>query len=344
MHNLKILVAGSFKYDFYDEACASALERLGCDVVRFAWQKYYGKGLSSKVQQRWLAGPGIWRLNRDLFRIAEETKPEIVFITRGVPLWPGTLIRIKERTGALIISNNNDDPFGADTGKRLWKHFVDAIPFYDLHFVFREVNIKEYVARGAKKVKVLLPYYVPDLHYPIALTDAELQKYECDIAFVGHAKDDVRMNYLEVLAKEGYTLRIYGWHWERMYSKYNWLRAVHFPPVWDKDYTSAIRAAKIALVFFTRGNRDTYTSRSFEITAIGTCMLSERTADIKQLFREDIEAVYFSSPRELIEKANWLLNRKDIRDKIAAAGLARLKEIGGSVNDRMKEVLDAMKS
>jgi len=337
-------MAGSFKYAFYDEACAHALEKLGNDVVRFSWQKYYGTGLLSKMQQRWLIGPGIVRLNQDLVRAVSHSFPDVVFITRGVPIWPSSLSRIKKHTRALLVSNNNDDPFGGERGKCLWSHFVKAIPLYDLHFVFRAANVPEYLQCGAKRAEVLMPYYVPKLHYPIALDQQEITQYSCEVAFVGHAKRDSRLTYLEPLARSGVDLRLYGWYWDRLSNEYPWLEGRYFPPVWDLDYTRAIRATKVALVFFTEKNRDTYTCRTFEIPAIGTCMVSERTEDMQRLFREDIEAVYFSSPDELVEKVRWLLSDDDARNMLREKAQERLNNLGASVDDRMSEALLAIQA
>lgn len=339
---MRILIAGSFKYDFYDEACAVAFEHLGCEVHRFKWQSYYGTGLKGFAQQRWLTGPGIWALNRDLLRDTTVVQPDVVFVTRGVPLRLSTLRAIKQQTHATLVSYNNDDPFGGVQTKRLWKNFIECIPGYDLHFVFRSVNVPEYYEYGAKSVEVLLPYYVPALHYPITLNDGDLSRFTCDIAFVGHAKNDGRLDFFRALVKENYDLRLYGLHWERFVKRAPWLNGRIYPPVWGLDYTRAIRASKVALAFFARVNRDTYTTRTFEIPAIGTSMLSERTPDMMGFFREGIEAAYFSTSEDLIEKANWLLHDDDARADMAYYARQRVTEIGASVEDRMQFVLDTI--
>jgi spore maturation protein CgeB len=340
---LKILVAGSFKYEFYDEACARALERLDCSVFRFPWQKYYGSGLIAKIQQRWLIGPGIEELNKNLVNEIIQVNPDVLFVTRGIPIWPKTLQAIKKKD-IFLISNNNDDPFGINKSKAIWKYFVKDIPFYDLHYVFRKINVEEYKKCGANNVLVLLPYYVPEVHYPTTLTDEDTEKYSCDIVFIGHAQKDDRLLYLETLSKKGYNFRLYGWHWERLYKHYPWLRDRCYSPVWGLEYTRVIKAAKIALVFYSKANRDTYTTRSFEIPAIGTCMLSEKTEDMTQLFIENKEAVYFSSVDEFVDRVDWLLKDDNARLSIANEALKRVKEIGASIDDRMQQVLQEVKN
>ncbi len=336
---MKILVAGSFKYPLYDEACANALEKLGCEVLRFRWQRYYGNGIFAKMQQRWLTGPGIVKLNSDILHFAQKHQPNLIFITRGVPIWPETLRKVKKYTNTSLISYNNDDPFGGDVGKDLWKYFIKSIPLYDWHYVFRELNISDYIASGAKGVDLLLPYHVPDYHFPIQLTEVDKQGYPNDVVFVGHAKRDSRLSLLKQLIEEKQSIRIYGWNWDKLETKNPWLKGTHRPPVWGLEYTRTIRAAKIALVFFSENNRDTYTTRSFEIPAIGTCMLSQRTNDMLRFFREDIESAYFSSPEELNVKVKTLLSDNNLRDMLAENGRKRVVELKATVDDRMASVL-----
>jgi len=80
-----------------------------------------------------------------------------------------------------------------------------------------------------------------------------------------------------------------------------------------------VRQDRAGLLF--RLNNDSYTRRVFEIPAIGTFMLSQRTADMEGLFRPGIETAYFASPDELLNQARRYLADDQGRGKIAAAAL-----------------------
>ena len=90
-------------------------------------------------------------------------------------------------------------------------------------------------------------------------------------------------------------------------------------------------------------NRDTYTTRCFEIPACGSLLLSERTDDLRLMFREMEEAVFFSSPEELVEKALWLKSRPDEIERIAAAGMRRVQEDCHSAEGRMRQLVAVLK-
>ncbi len=73
-------------------------------------------------------------------------------------------------------------------------------------------------------------------------------------------------------------------------------------------------------------------------------MLAERTSDHETLFKENEEAVFFSSPEEVVEKALRLVSDAALRQSIAEAGWRRVYADGHSVDDRMKQFLDVINS
>lgn len=338
---MKVLIAGSFKYETREDACTKGFERLGCVCKGFAWEELYGIGLSGRVQKRFQTGPGINRINRALIQQVKEFKPDLLYIYRGVPIRPVTLEKIKKYSSTIIASFNNDDPFGTTAGWSLWRNFKKSIPLYDVHFVFRKTNVDEYASMGAKNVKVLMPYYVPWLHYPMNLTDEDKRKYACDVVFVGYAHTlDPRIKFNKKLIDNGVALKNYGPGWELVSKKYNWLKDKWNPAIWGIEYTKAIKASKTALILLSRMNRDTYTSRCFEIPAIGTPMLSERTDDMLRLFGENRHAMYFSSEDELFDKVKFLISHEAERLKMAKNAIERVVELKASVFDRMREVYE----
>ena len=68
-------------------------------------------------------------------------------------------------------------------------------------------------------------------------------------------------------------------------------------------------------------------------------MLAERTDDLIQFFKEDEEACFFSSPEELVSKAQWLISNPVIRERIAQSGLRRVWADGHDVESRASDFL-----
>ena len=58
--------------------------------------------------------------------------------------------------------------------------------------------------------------------------------------------------------------------------------------------------------------------RTFEIPAIGACMLTEDTEEHREIFGEDGKAVvYFKSVDQMLEKTKFLLNNESERRRLA---------------------------
>ncbi|MBN1426803.1 MAG: glycosyltransferase [Anaerolineae bacterium] len=341
--NLKrILLAGSFKYDFYEAALAQAFERLGHEVIKFRWEPFYGEGLIARLRKRWLIGRAFQHLGEAFVRCGYDTRPDVIFVQRGVVFGPSILRKIKDRVQAPLVSYNNDDPFGHQAQMRLWRNFVACIPLYDLHFVYRNINVSEYYEHGAQRVEVLLPYYIPELHYPIDLTPQQQDELATDVIFVGNPQDKERVRYFDALVTAGIKLKVYGMGWQHYLRLHPELEGAIYPAVWGIDYTYAMRAAKLALALFSKTNRDTYSRRAFEIPAIGTCMVSQRTTDMQGFFREDVEAAYFSNFEELVDKVQQLLQDDARRCQLAHQARTRVTTIGASVDDRVRQILSAV--
>lgn len=344
---MKILLAGDWRYDIYERACANALSHLGADVKGFAWNRYF-RSLLGQVQAKWLfPGPLIFQLNYDLLRFAKEVMPDVIFIWRGTHILPQTLRKLKKVTGSILISYNNDDPFGPNVHGFVplhhhvyWKLYRACILDYDIHFVYRPVNLAEIKSSGAKEAYILMPYYIPEINHPIELNEEDKDKYDCDVVFVGHYEPDGREKYLKALVDGGLHVRLFGGqYWTpRVLGKYaDYFGSVHL--VTGLEYTKALCGAKMCLCFLSRLNRDTYTRRCFEIPACGKLLLSERTNDLQQMFKDDEEAVFFSHPEELVQKTLWLCSRPEKIEAIARAGRLRVLADGHSVYERMKRLL-----
>jgi hypothetical protein len=344
--SFRVLLAGAWRFDIYERAFAAALERRGVDVHPFSWDGHL-RGPLGRAQEKWLLpGPGLARANRDLVRAAVELRPDVIFIWRGTIVDAATVAELRRATGAILVSYNNDDPFSwrhqrlPRHHERSWRRYIDAVPSYDVHFVYRAVNAAELTQAGARTVHVLKPYFVPHLHRPMVLTEDERARFHSTAVFAGHFEDDGRAGYVRALVEAGIDVRVFGGDgWRQA------LRGVEArvePPVLGDDYARAIAAARAGLCFLSRLNRDSYTRRCFEIPACGTVLVSERTDDLAALFRDGDEAVLFSTREELVKKVRWLAADAGAARRIAAAGRERVHRDGHGVDGRVQEWLDVV--
>ena len=345
---MKILIVGDWHSELHEEAVYQAFLQLGHEVSRFAWHLYFKPvgffyrliQFVIKAQNKYMLGHIVDKLNKDFLEKSFLEKPDLIFVYRGTHIYAKTLQHLKELLPhTILVGHNNDDPFSPLYPKWKWRHFIGCIPKYDLVLAYRLHNIDEFKLAGARRVKLLRSWFMPERNYPIQLTQQEYDKFGCDIVFIGHYENDGRLDYFDALADAGIYFRIYGPEWHKAPAR-TWLKNMgKIFPVRGEDYTRVLCSSKIALCVLSRLNRDTYTRRVFEIPATQTMMFSEYTDDLATLFIENKEAVFFRSPSELVEKAKKYLADDQLRKNIAQAGYKKVTESGHDVISRMKQVL-----
>jgi len=340
---MKILVVGDGHSTIHEVAVVDALKKLGHQVEPFYWKTYFGSinplmRLWLRLQNKFLIGPTIARLNRDLVKRAVELAPELIFIYRGTHITPRTLVRLKKvLPDSNIFGYNNDDPFAAGHPLWLWLHFMSCVPAYDLMFAYRKHNLAEYMNIGAKKVDLLMPWFLPEKDIPQKSGEFFEKKY--DVAFVGHYENDERIGYLKKIAEANFTFGLFGPDWDRA-PEYNWLKKYQpVLPVRGDRYRETLISAKIALCFLSSLNRDTYTRRCFEIPAMGVFMLCQYSDDLAQLFEDGVDAVFFHSQDDMMQKIAYYTFQDELREKIAASGRARVVRDRHDIVSRMENVL-----
>jgi len=268
----------------------------------------------------------------------------MVFVYRGTHITADSLKRIKQQhPDTTLVGYNNDDPFAKGHHYSLWRHFLKAVPVYDLMLAYRHHNLDDFLRIGAQRVGLLRSWYFPERNHPVSLSAADKSKYECDVVFVGHYEADHRKEYLEELVRRGFKLRLFGpgYEWDDVLVKSPDLR--HLVPVglvWGEEYNKALCGAKVALCFFSKLNCDTYTRRCFEIPATGTLMISEYSDDLASLYKAGEEADFFRTKEELIKKVRLYLDDENLRKTVSANGYRRVTLEGHDVVSRVKQVLE----
>lgn len=349
---MRILVAGDWHSDLHEQEVLRSLTRLGHDVGEFKWHHYFSfnpeartslSALFKRAQNKYVAGPSIEQINNDFVANALQFRPDVVFVYRGTHIVAKALKAVKAAMPhCVLVGYNNDDPFAPSQPAYLWRHFKAAIPHYDLMLAYRHANLDALRSAGAKRVELLRSWYVADRNYPVSLSITEQSKFGADVVFVGHYEPDQRLDFLEEIVRQGFSLRVFGptKYWAQPLAQSAVLQ--HLAPtqmVWGADYNRALCGAKVALCFLSKLNRDTYTRRCFEIPATKALMLSEYSDDLASLYAEGVEADYFRDRDELIEKIKHYVGDDAARRRVAQAGHDKVLSAGHDIDSRMKSML-----
>jgi len=347
---LKILYAAGLSPNDSSLYRMWALQRLGAKVIPLnAYEYMPSNPLLEKITFRLAAGPWVDRLNRDLLRLAEREKPDMVWTDKLLGMRPKTLERLRAM-GIATVSYMIDNPFGPrrDPG---WRLYMKDIPYYDLHVVQRDANIADYKARGARDVIKIQTAYEPTIHFPppSGWSDAERDR---EVSFIGTPYDD-RAQTLEWLAEQRLPVTISGNRraWQRALGADAFARLYREGELYLQQYREAIWRSKINLSFLTWSNKDEFVHKSFEIAGCGGFLLAERSDGHMQRFSEDEEAVFFTGRDELAAKIRRYLPDEEARVRIASAGHARAVRDGyhndcqvGLIFERMRSIVPQVRA
>ena len=159
----------------------------------------------------------------------------------------------------------------------------------------------------------------------------------CDVLFVGGADCD-RLAFITAFIKAGTPVTLVGDYWDR-FSATRPYALGHKPPEILRDLTAA---AKVNLCLVRRANRDGHVMRSFEIAAVGGCMLAEDTDEHREIFGPDGAAVlYFRTPEEAGARARVLVANPTERARLSASICTRIVAGRHTYRERLASMLDA---
>lgn len=116
------------------------------------------------------------------------------------------------------------------------------------------------------------------------------------------------------------------------------------PPVFGIDMLELFISSKIVLNFHI-GIAGDYAGnmRMFEVTGVGSCLLTDNKKNMPELFNIDSEVVVYDNEEDCVAKVKWLLDHEEEREKIALAGQKKTLQYH-TVENRCKTIVDIMEN
>jgi spore maturation protein CgeB len=319
------------------------MRNMGLEITTFDTTPYLNGGtkIARSLRHRTKMGLNVMRLNRDLLNVVGKSDGiPYIWFDKATLIWPTTLKRLREITGAVLIHYTPDPQILFHRSR----HFINSIRLYDLLFTTKPFELDLYKELGAHSAHLTYQAYDKNRFYPRELSEQDFIKYKTDVAFIGHYEKH-RADCIKAIVDSGIMVKVWGRRWPQFARWHQWARKIIMgKSIVCEDYCMALSAASICLGLLSKLVPETTTTRSFEIPACGVFMLAERTKEHTKLFEEGREAEFFSSRHELVEKVLYYLKHTQERQRIAAAGRQRCLRSGYSYQDRLKEILKKIES
>jgi spore maturation protein CgeB len=316
-----------------------AFRRLGQQMLPFAVDAYEpANRYLAALRYRLPVGPLIAKVNRELLRVAEKERPAVVWFDKPVHFNASTIQAIKA-LGATTVCYNQDNPFGP-RNDGCWMQFLKVYRLFDLHCLFRTIDVARYANWGLPAIKIALSYD-PLQHFPPpdGWSDADRDR---ELAYTGSPLEH-RPEFLQQLGEQyELPLSVAGPRWDKAWPEALQQKYVVGGMMKDGAYREAMWRSKINMAFVTKMNEEDVAHKSFEITACAQFLLAERSAGHLEAFEEGVEAEFYASAEECAEKARYYLEHPEERARIAVAGRARAERSGYSNDAQLAKVLQAL--
>ena len=277
--------------------------------------------------------PYLNQFSQLVLQICNNVRPDILLTTGISPITDKDLCSIGQ-LGIQRINYLTDDPWNPAFCSQ-W--FFHALQHYDVIFSMRKSNLLDLQAFKKSSVFYIPFGFDPAIFYPQPFKDAnDSTSLSSDVMFVGGA-DKSRVPYIASLIQSGFHVALYGDYWNRFPETRDCSRG-HADPAILRQATAE---TKVSLCLVRRANRDGHVMRSFEIPAMGGCMLTEDTPEHREIFGVEGEAVvYFQTIDEMIARLRWLLDHPDERQRLATAAHRLITGGQHTYRDRLITMLE----
>ncbi|MDR3680583.1 MAG: glycosyltransferase [Flavipsychrobacter sp.] len=331
----KMLMLGTFKTGALENYFVNGFLKLGYEVEVFNIELDY-KNVISKIINRISPRFLLKELNDKVVQLCRKKKTDVIFICKGMSLFPETIEEIKKYT-RLIVNYNPDHPYEFYSRGSGNKFIESSVKHYNVFFSYSK-NIS---------VSVQEKYGVDSYCIPFGYDSNTIDKYALDyndeykdsFLFFG-AWDEGRSSFLNNVKRN--DLEIFGDpEWKTKTTSKEFIQQnFQNRKLYGSELYQKIKSYAGVINLLRQQNliEASHNMRTFEVPGYGGLLISQFTEEQASFFTPDVEAIYFTSPVELDEKMEFLKNNDQVVLEIKKNALNRSSRSGYSYDERCKSM------
>jgi spore maturation protein CgeB len=159
------------------------------------------------------------------------------------------------------------------------------------------------------------------------------------VIFIG-LFESAREELLSALLKENIPVALAGKNWKAFVKDHKDFPLTYLGDgLFSEAYANSISESAIGLGLVSKRFPELHTTRTFEIPACGTLLVTERNKETSSFFKED-EVIFYSSMGELVSKIKFYLNQEEELKKMTKKAVKRVNEFGFDYQSQLKKVLE----
>ncbi len=296
-----------------------------------------GHRISRSFTFRNKRGPLIRRINKYISNEIYNQQIEhydLIWIDKAVFITSATTKLLKEKTSCLV--HFTPDP--AFTFHQS-HHFRASLSLYNFAITtkaFELEHFKQYITE--KQVLYTTQGFDKNLHQ--TLTTSKIK--EEGLLFIGHCEKN-RIKTIQLLIDSQIKVSIAGIKWEGFIKKNKNNPYLNYlgKGVYGQEYVNLLGAYQFSWGALSKWIPELHTTRTFEIPACGTALITERNKETTAFFNED-EAIFYNTTEEMINKIKYYQNHPNELKNLAQNGMKRVHNDGRDYESILREVIIKM--
>lgn len=295
------------------------IPRLSCNKI---WQSL---GFRKKV------GLVIWRVNNYVQEHLKHDHYDLIWVDKAIYLTEKTTNMLRAKAEKLVH-------FSPDPAFKFHQshHFDKSAHIYDYLITTKNFEMDDYVKAAGAREKVLFATqgYDKNIHRPLVEWEDKN-----GFVFIGHAEEE-RKHTLQQLLDAGIDVTLAGIEWDEFAEQNRSNPHLNYlgRGVYGEDYVKAICSGLFAWGSVSKWIPEKHTTRTFEIPACKTALVTERNDELMGFF-SDQEVIYYTDEKDMISRIVYYDQHRDELKAKIEAGYKAVTEGGYDYESIIKNLL-----
>jgi spore maturation protein CgeB len=284
---------------------------------------------------RFKFGPLIAAINRYILQKLNSGSYDLIWIDKGIFITKDTIVLLRERAKRLV--HYTPDMAFYDNKS---KHFETAINLYDYVITTKSAEIDYYLNYVSKeKLVVTTQGFSKTIHKPYH----SFSDKDDSIVFIGLA-ETYRFEMIEFLIENGIRVKLVGKGWENFIKRHKNNKNLVFiaESIYDENYCKLISLSKFALGLLSKKFPEYHTTRTFEIPACGTALITEKNIETNSFYEND-EVIFYSSKEDVLSKINYYIKNNEELEQLSNKGLIKVNDKGFDYYSILHKIIEIIK-
>jgi spore maturation protein CgeB len=269
---------------------------------------------------RYKKGPLINNINKYIVAALKEETYDLIWVDKAVFVTPKTTALLRSKAAKLV--HFTPDPAFIFHKSKL---FLKSLTYYDFLVTTKSYELEHYY-KYIKTEKVLYATQGFDakLHKP----SKHLFSKKEGFVFIGHYEDQ-RAVVLEKLLQNDIKITLAGIKWDVFAKKHqNNSNLIYLGDgVYGKDYVKTLQNAKMAWGALSKWVPELHTTRTFEIPACGTALVTERNSETASFFKNS-DAIFYNDINDLVTQVKYYMSNDKSLETLTEKGTKTLHRQG----------------